>query len=181
LFTFRAGCLTLLRNRAWPVVFFALFALSCGYRVGYRAQADLPYKSVLVKKFANGSEEIGVEQWLYAALIERLQGVSGVRLVYDEGSADAVLEGRVQEVRTRAFAYSKQDNVAEYRLTMIAEVRLRRASSEELYWKDPFLTRFGQYLFLPNILEAEQNRKQAMQAVSVDLARDISDRILYPF
>lgn len=178
---FQEGCSILLRARVWFVAFVAFFALSCGYRAGYRTQAGLPYHRVLVKKFANGSEEIGVEQWLYAAIVERLQGASGVRLVYDEGSADAVLEGRIQEVRTRAFAYDKQDNVAEYRLTMIAEVCLRRASSEEPFWKDPFLTRFGQYLFLPNILEAEQNRKQAMQAVSMDLAKDISERILYPF
>lgn len=158
-----------------------VFVSCCGYRVGYRAQEGLPYRSVKVKKFENGSEEIGVEQWLHASLLERLQGTTGIRLVEDESQADAVLEGRVQEVRTRAFAYDKQDNVAEYRLTIIAEVRLRRALSEEVYWKDPFLTRFGQYLFLPNILEAEQNRKRAMQTLSQDLARDISERLLYPF
>jgi len=153
----------------------------CGYYLGHRASMGVPYSRVYVEKFYNASDEVGVEQWLYSSILERFQETNAMGITNDKNNANVVLYGRIKEVRVRAVAFNRLDNVAEYRVILVIEATLKNCDDNKVIWHDGFLTRFGDFLYNPNILEAEQNRSRAIQHVCKVVATDVYDKTIHPF
>lgn len=129
---------------------FALFfaSLGCSYKFGF-SERSLPggYTQVAIPVFKNLTQEVGIEMPFTNALINRFAR-SKVARVSDKDSAPLTLEGNIKTITVQPTAFQtnsdlktlKDDIVlaTEYRITITANLVLRRKSDEKIVWQGEF-------------------------------------------
>jgi hypothetical protein len=194
------------RVRVLAVAALAVVLAGCGYRFGGGGRAFAPeLRSVGVASFGNETREIGIEKRL-ALAIEREFAMRGpLRVASVAADGDLVLSGTVREAEDRPVAFNRKDEVLIYHTLLALDLELRRRDTGEILWQTRGLRATADYETVASVIVttssdfrrgtlnaedlggfteiqlAESRRRQAMERIIGDLARDVYDQIMEDF
>lgn len=158
----------------------------CGYtRKSLLAETIKSIHVAPVKNAIDLSEEVtdqkpfrvyrpGVEVELTNAVINRFIFDGNLKVAVPE-TADALLETRLIDYRRDALRYSDDDDVQEYRLTIVIDVRFVERATGRVIWSDAGLA--GDTSFFISGPRAISEDRAAQLAVE-DVARRVVDKTI---
>ena len=160
---------------------FILGLAGCGYHfIGEKSGVLTGIHSIAVPYFSNKSFEAGLERYLTEALVDEFVK-SRMIAVVDEGDADAVIRGKIENFREFVISFDKNDRALEYRALAVLEVTLERRDTGEVLWRNKELFHFDDYRVSSEIAETESNKLQAIKSISAEIAERIHDSIIEGF
>ena len=185
---------TFLRHAAWNMhhgafsilkrTFSLLFILGlagCGYHfIGQESEVLSGINAIAIPYFSNKSYEARLERYLTESLVDEFVKSRMIAIV-DEGDADAVIRGKIENFREYIISFDKEDQALEYRALALLEVTLERRDTGEVLWRNKELFHFEDYRVSPEIAETEANKEQAIKKISVEIAERIHDSIIEGF
>ena len=178
----------------------------CGYYFAGPARSFAPeLRTIGVEALANETREIGVEKRL-ALAIEREFAMRGpLRVARVPGEGDLVLSVTVRTAEDRPIAFNKKDEVLIYKTLLALDLDLKRRDTGELVWQARGLRSSGDYESVASVIVttssefrrstlnaedlggfteiqlAESRRRQPLERMVENLARDIYDQIMEDF
>ena len=161
-----------------------LLSAGCGYTT--RTSLRPGIRSVYVKPFANkidmtnpSSSYQNFPVYVHAmeiditnAVINQFQ-INGILRPADLPHADLSLEGDLVEFRQDALRFSNSDQIQQWRLNVVANVRAYDLSTKEKLWEENRIT--GDYIYITTGPNAE-SESSALQKAIQDLARRVVER-----
>ena len=151
-----------------------LILTGCAYHFGNVPSQEIKgIESINVPVVINETYEPGIGVLVTDTLIQRFHS-DGTLTVKREGNADAILEVKLTEFRRSPLRSTRNDTrvVAEYRVFLIAEVKLKRIGGPTIFSeKISGETEF----FIGNDLQ--EGERQAMGLAAEDLANNIVLRV----
>jgi hypothetical protein len=161
-----------------------LGSASCGYSTRSGLASHL--RTVYIKPFTNKIDltqlttdyerfplyRPGMEIDVTNAVIDRFQ-FTGLLRPSRSGNADSRVEGELVEFRRDALRYNASQQVEEWRLNVVVNVRFYDLHSNLLLWEEPRLTGDTTYFELGANAEAES---VALDRAVEDLARRVVER-----
>ena len=161
----------------------------CGYtsRTVYHG----PYKTIFIEPFANKVDLLSenatspsqrfrtyhplLENDIRAAVINRFMYDGGIRLARKE-DADIVLKGELIDYQRDALRYeNNQQDVAEYRVSLIMHLVLLKKGEEAPLWEESNFV--GDATYFTSGTQAK-TEKTALDAAIADLARRVLERLV---
>jgi hypothetical protein len=172
--------------RRAAVASLVLLVAGCGYTVKSNLPEDI--RAVHVAPVVNAidlSAEIGgkehfrvyrpgVEVELTDAIINQFILEGSLKIV-DRERADAVVEARLVDYRRDPLRYDDDDDIQEYRLNVVADVKVFRVSDKKVLWEQPRLT--GDTTFFLSGPRAVSEDEAAARAVA-DAARRVVENVV---
>lgn len=180
-------------------------ASSCGYQFAAGGRTfDAGTRTIGVRTFANETREVGVEKRLTMA-IEREFVIRGPLKVVSADECDLVLTGTVKSAEDRPVAFNRDDEVLIYQTVLALDLELRRRDSGKLVWKIHGLRVADDYESVASVVVttssdfrkatlnpadlggftdiqlAETRRRQTLERMIGNLARDVYDQIMEDF
>ncbi|MEE4253166.1 MAG: LptE family protein [Desulfuromusa sp.] len=155
------------------ILFFCL--VGCGYHFPGQGGA-LPggVEKIYIPLFVNKTAEPQLENKLTSRISEVFSRNSKISQVEKKESAEAILEGTIRAYKSRALSYDPNDDIGEYRATMIVDVVLRKPDSEEFLWKRA-VTWSEEYSSA-----ADKNNQYSLEKVAIDeITLRLAEEILY--
>lgn len=163
--------------------------IGCGY--SYRAVYNLPYKTIFVDTFGNKVDIVSedatslsqrfrtyhplMEKDLRTAVINRLMFDGGLRLA-DKEDADLILKGDLIDYQRDALRYeNNQEDVSEYRISLIMRLTLFKKGQEAPLWDEPNFV--GDTTYFTSGAQAKSEKDALDNAIS-DLARRVIERMV---
>jgi hypothetical protein len=101
-------------------------------------------ESVSVPAFQNDTAEFGLAEALTEGIINGFIADNQVK-VLDQGSAQAVLNGKVVEYQRKAYTFDENDQVQEYIVEIYVDADLVKADGTGAVWNAPRMRGFGIY------------------------------------
>jgi outer membrane lipopolysaccharide assembly protein LptE/RlpB len=167
----------------FPIAFCLLLLPACGYHVAGQATRIPPdVKTIAVPVFKNMSSTYRIEQQVTSAVTRELLDRTHFRIVPKVAGADAVLEGIVKDVRSRAITFDVNTGIAtSLQVQVTADVKLQDLHSHKVLFSN------NNYIFrqeyqiseIPSALFEED--RPALERLSRDLARTLVTDILENF
>ncbi len=113
-----------------------LLVCACGYHLPGRG-TSLPddVQTVYVEPFENKTTEPFLETPLTNEVRDQFSRRRTVEVVGSPDLADAILTGTIVSYRSSTVSYDRDDDITEYRATMIVDAALTRANGEEVIWQ----------------------------------------------
>lgn len=181
----RIGCQLFLLS----AVCFLFSAFGCGYST--HSVYHGPYKTIFIEPFANKVDILSedatstsqrfrtyhplLETDLRTAVINRFMFDGGLRIAAKEG-ADVVLKGELIDYRRDALRYeNNQEDVAEYRVSLIMRLTLFKKGEEKPLWNEPGF--IGDATYFTSGAQAK-TEKAALDVAIADLARRVVERTI---
>ena len=180
-------------------------ASGCGYQfVAGGRTFDAGIHTIGVRAFANETREIGFEKRLTMA-IEREFVIRGPLKVVSADEGDVVLTGTVKSAEDRPVAFNRDDEVLVYQTVLALDLELRRRDNGKLVWRIRGLrvaedyesvasvvvttsSDFRKFTLNPadlggftDIQLAETRRRETLERMIGNLARDVYDQIMEEF
>ncbi len=165
----------------------ALFFVSgCGYTT--RSLLPPNFKSIYVDNFANNIKisaeqsnvrayrgyRPGMETSIRKAVMDRFLFDGNLKLTA-EGSADLVLQGSLLDYKRDPLRYDNNDNIEEYRITLIVNLKLEDVKAGKVVWEEKNFA--GETTYRTGGSYAI-NENAAVDAAITDLARRIVERTI---
>ena len=158
-----------------------IFGLTgCGYHFIGQSDVLTGIHSIAVPYFANESFEPGLERYMTDALVDEFVKSRIVSIV-DEGDADAVIRGQIEQFREFVISYDKNDNALEYRALMVLDVTLEKRDTGEVIWRNKELFHFEDYRVSSEIAVTEANKGHVIKKIAAEMAERIHDSIIEGF
>lgn len=177
----------------------------CGYQfaAGGR-QFDAGIRTIGVKTFANQTREIGVEKKL-AMAIEREFVIRGPLKVANIDESDLQLTGTVKAAEDRPVAFNRDDEVLIYQTVLSLDLELRKREGGAVVWRVQGLRVTDDYESVASVIVttssefrsgtlnpedlgaftdvqlAETRRRETLDRMISNLARDVYDQIMEDF
>lgn len=172
----------------FSIIYFLLSIIGCGYT--YRTTYNLPYKTIFVDTFGNKVDIVSenatslsqrfrtyhplMERDLRTAVINRLMFDGGLRLASKE-DAELILKGDLIDYQRDALRYeNNQEDVSEYRISIIMRLTLLKRGEEEPLWDEPNFV--GDATYFTSGAQAK-TEKDALDIAISDLSRRVIERI----
>jgi hypothetical protein len=193
------------RGRAALIGLAFACATGCGYQFAAGGRTfDATVRTIGVRTFANETREIGVEKRLTMA-IEREFVIRGPLKVTAADEGDLVLTGTVKSAEDRPVAFNRDDEVLIYQTILALDLELRRRDNGKLVWKVHGLRVADDYESVASVIVttssdfrrgtlnpedlggltdiqlAETRRRQTLERMIGNLARDVYDQIMEDF
>lgn len=177
-----------MKTRLWllsAVLISCSFLLaSCGYTT--RSLIATRYSTVCVEPFSNKIDiakeaESYSKYTVYKPLLESDVTRKVIdRYIFDgnlkptdKETADLILSGEIVEFRRQPLRYTDSDNVEEYRLSIVVNMRLKEADGDRTLWQENNFA--GEATYFTTGAEAKSEEAAIADAVD-DLARRIVER-----
>ncbi len=195
------------RRTAWLGAFGATLALvaGCGYRFAGGGRSFAPeLRTIGVRTLANETRELGVGKRL-AMAIEREFTRRGPLKIAKPDEGDLVLTGIVKTAEDRPVAFNRDDEVLVYQTVLALDLDLRRRDTGTLVWKVRGLRVADDYETVASVIVttssdfrkstlnpedlggftdvqlAETRRRETLERMIENLARDVYDQIMEDF
>jgi len=154
----------------------------CGYRIASENRVRLPFKSIAVEPLESDTTTFKVEQYLTRSLVNELVEKSSFEVINDTLSADAVLWGRVHEVRASPITFARRgDFGSTFLVSLRVTLLLRdRKSNEIVYRMDDYSFR-EQYVINIEVENFFTEENPALKRIARDFAEDAVSAILEGF
>ena len=167
--------------RFLTVLLLLLTVVGCGYHFPAQGGA-LPggVQKIFLPLFANETAEPRLENYLSSKVSEVFARNANLLQVEDRQQAEAVLEGVISSYRTRAYSYDKNDDISEYRSTMVVNAKLRQVEDGRLLWQGQ-VSWDDEYPAADDKSLQEDFEQQAIEEISLRLAEELFYRLLDDF
>ncbi len=167
--------------RFLTVLLLLLTVVGCGYHFPAQGGA-LPggVQKIFLPLFANGTAEPRLENYLSSKVSEVFARNANLLQVEDRQQAEAVLEGVISSYRTRAYSYDKNDDISEYRSTMVVSAKFRQVEDGRLLWQGQ-VSWDDEYPAADDKSLQEDFEQQAIEEISLRLAEELFYRLLDDF
>jgi len=160
---------------------FILGIAGCGYHfIGQESEVLSGIHSIAIPYFSNKSYEAGLERYLTEALVDEFVKSRMVPIV-DEGDADALIRGQIENFREFEISYDRDDMALEYRAQVVLDITLEKKDTGEVLWRNKEFLHFEDYRVSPEIAVTEANKEQAIKKIAVEMAERIHDSIIEGF
>lgn len=182
-FAIEALCL----KSAFIIILFvacSLWLVACGYTT--RSMISSEFKTIYVMPFTNKIDitrdsDAANKYRIYRPMLESEITNSVINKFLSDGnlkpvkeqSADLILKGELAEFRRDALRYSESDEVTEYRINLIVNIRLWDRKNDKLVWEENNFT--GETTYFTTGTQAKSESTAVSDAES-DLARRIVER-----
>ena len=163
-------------------LFVLMFCLSgCGYHFPGQAGA-LPggVEELYIPLFVNKTAEPQLEYQMTSRISEVFSRNSEISQVEKPIHAEATLVGTIRDYKTRALSYDSQDDIGEYRATMIVNAQLRQVETEQLLWEGT-VSWSAEYSAVDDKSEQEGFEAQALDEITLRLAEELLYKLLDDF
>ena len=158
-----------------------LLLSGCGYHFPGQAQTfPGEVRTVYLSLLVNRTAEPQLENQLGNMVSEVLARNGKISLVEDQKGAEAILEGVISGYETRALSYDRNDNISEYRSTMVFVAKLRRVKDGRVLWQGR-ISQDGEYSGVLDKALQEDLEQQAIEKISRRMADELSYRLLEDF
>ena len=120
-----------------------VLTLSCSH---YSVSGSLPghIKNAAVPLFENETVEPGIVQEVTETVIDAIIS-NGAMKVVGEAQADAVVNGKIVNVRDEADSYSKDEQAKQFRIRIVAEVQFFDKRKNKVIWEEKSLEGWARY------------------------------------
>ncbi len=159
-------------------------ASGCGYTT--RSAISSSYKKIYIMPFVNkidlsletyvsNSNQLyrpGLETALTRAVIDKYLFDGNLRPASQESSS-LILEGELVDFRRAPLRYDDNDNVSEYRVSIVVHIKLKDTRSGEIKWEENTFTGDTTYFTAGSQAKTEST---SIQDALTDLARRIVER-----
>lgn len=166
---------------AIPLFLLALAVCGCGYTT--RSNISQDFRTINITPFANKVDitsetntgnkyriyRPGLETDITKSVISRFLFDGNLRPV-NKDTADLVLEGELAEFRRDPLRYTESDEVEEYRVNIVVNIRMRDKRNNKLLWEERGFT--GDTTYFP----AKKSEASAINDAIADLSRRIVQR-----
>ncbi|MDY0190335.1 MAG: LptE family protein [Desulfuromonas sp.] len=158
-----------------------LVASGCGYHLpGSGTSLPEDINTLCIEPFANKTTEPFIETQLTNEVRDQFARRQTMQVVSSDAQADAILSGNVTSYRSNSITYDQNDDITEYRVTMVVEAKLVRSVDSEVIWQG---TVQWQEEFYANDDRAEQDysESEAQETLTRRLAQEVYNRITDDF
>lgn len=173
--------LFLKRSDIWIIFLFVMIVSACGYKFTGGGIFPAGIKSICVVTLENRTSETGAENIFTNDLIYEVTRGNKVILTTKD-KADALLSGIIKSINiqtiSRKEAYSSLS--LERRVTVTVDVKLTDFNGR-IIWSANDIKANEAYDVMPDKLATEQNRRNAISAISKRLAEKLYARITDDF
>lgn len=168
-------------RRLLPLVALLSLLGGCGYHLPGRGN-NLPpdVQTLYVEIFANRTTEPFLENRITDLVTQEFARRRSLRLIEDAARADAVLSGTVASYASSSISYGSDDEVTEYRSSMVISAHLRRSADGKTLWKGT-LSWTEEYPSSDDKTVQEDNEAAAIEEISARLAEELYFRIVDNF
>lgn len=118
----------------WIALCLCAAVSGCGYSYA-NSRLSEQYATVAVPAFKNKSFEPDIQILITNLLIRELLADGRFRVVDDPASADLVLTGAVTGLAARAISFSTEDNIGQFKITILARASLEDARAGRIIWQ----------------------------------------------
>jgi len=155
--------------------------LGCGYHFPGQSGA-LPegVEKLYVPLFINKTAEPQLENKMTSRVSEVFSRNNKISQVEKSEYAEAVLLGTIRDYETRAVSYGSNDNIGEYRSTMVVDVVLQQADTERSLWQGN-VSWSDEYSASDDKNLQEDLEQQAIDEITLRLAEEILYQLLDDF
>lgn len=167
--------------RLLVIVITLLSVFGCGYHFPGKG-GSLPgeVQKVYLPLFVNRTSEPQLESLLSNNVSEVFARNGNISQVETQQQAEAVLEGVVSSYSSRAVSYDKNDDISEYRSTIVIDVALRQVSDGRLLWQGS-VAWSDEYPATDDKAEQEDRERDAIENISLRIAEELLSRLLDDF
>jgi len=173
--------LFLKKNNIWIIFLLPMFFSACGYRFTGGGSFPAGIRSVCISTLENRTSETGAENIFTNDLIYEITRDNKAVLTA-KGKADALLSGVIKsmsiETISRKSAHSSLS--LERRVTVTVDLKLTDPDGRVI-WSAKGVSAKEAYDVMPDKLATEQNRRNAISALSKRLAERLYARITDDF
>ena len=161
----------------------SLFSLACGYRVAGRGEHLPPHiKTLAVPIFTNETPRFRIEQRVSAAITRELIERTHFRVTPDPAQADALLSGKIKEVRSGVIAYDLSTGRATtLQVQVLAQVDLVDLHTKQVLFSNRNFIFREQYQISQTSSALFEEQDPALDRLSRDLARTLVTEIVENF
>lgn len=173
-------------RRAAAVLMLSAVLAGCGYTTKSLLPEDIkrihimPVKNAIDLSSENSGKDHfrvyrpGLEVELTNAIINRFIFDGNLR-VSGPNDADVIVEAKLVDYRRDALRYTERDDIEEYRVNVVLDVAVYRASNRQMLWQSTAVT--GDTTFFVAGQRATSEDEAAARAVE-DVARRVADKTL---
>ncbi|MCW8858978.1 MAG: LPS assembly lipoprotein LptE [Deltaproteobacteria bacterium] len=159
----------------------ALVLLGCGYHFpGQGGTLPAGVEKLYIPLFVNKTAEPQLENRLTASVSEVLSRNKSLVQVGRPDQADALLLGTLDRYQRRALSFDKNDDITEYRATLVASLQLKKARTEDLLWQKT-LSWSADYRAAADRTAQRDLENQAIDEISLRLAEELLNALLDDF
>ncbi len=168
-----------MKNLAVAILLLCL--CGCGYHFPGKG-GSLPgdVEKLYLPLFVNQSTEPQIENLLSNDVSEVFARNGNISQVGSEQLAEAVLDGVISSYSSRAISYDKNDDISEYRATMVIDVALRQVADGRLLWQGS-VSWSNEYLADDDKTVQEDLERDAIEEISQRLSEELLSRLLDDF
>jgi len=154
---------------------------ACGYHFPGQG-GNLPggVEKIYIPLFVNKTAEPQLENKLTSRISEVFSRNSNISQVEKKESAEAILEGTIRDYRSTALSYDLNDDIGEYRATMIVDIVLRQPETDELLWEGT-ASWSEEYSSATNKNDQDGLEKIAIDEITLRLAEEVLYQLLDDF
>lgn len=159
----------------------SLILSGCGYHLpgrGVSLPADI--KTVCIEPFANKTAEPFIETQLTNEVRDQFARRRTMEVLSGEENADAVLSAAVTSYRSNSITYNQNDDITEYRVTMVVDAKLVRTVDDEVVWQGTVQWQ-EEFYASPDRAEQDYRESEAQQNLTRRLAQEVYNRITDDF
>ncbi len=159
-----------------------LFCLvGCGYHFPGQAGA-LPggVEKLYIPSFINRTAEPQLEYKMTTQVSEVFARNSKIVQVENPNNAEAILAGTIRDYKSRALSYDPNDNIGEYRSTMVVDVVLRQVETDQSLWQRT-ISWSEEYRAADDKNDQEDFEQQAIDEIILRLAEETLYQLLDDF
>ena len=158
-----------------------LFLTGCGYHFpGQSGSLPAGVEKLYIPLFRNTTAEPQLENMMTSRVSEVFSRNSKISQVEDQDDAEAILEGTIRDYKSRALSYDNNDDISEYRSTMIIDAVLRQTKTEQLLWEGT-VSWNEEYSAADDKIDQEDFEQQAIDEITLRLAEEILYKLLDDF
>ncbi len=167
--------------RIVPAIILLLVLFGCGYQFAGRSDS-LPggVQTVHLSLFANQTAEPQLENFLANKVSEVFARNSSISQIEKVELAEAVLSGEILSYGSSAISYDQNDDISEYRVTMVVAATLRQVADGRALWQGT-LSWSGEYPAADNKTLQEDFERAAAEEISLRLAEELHSRLTNNF
>ncbi|SEA47668.1 Outer membrane lipoprotein LptE/RlpB (LPS assembly) [Desulfuromusa kysingii] len=158
-----------------------LFLAGCGYHFpGQGGTLPEGVEKVYIQLFTNKTSQPQLDNKLTSRVSEVFSRNNKISQVEHIGQAEAILEGTIRSYSSRALSYDSNDDIGEYRATMVVDVTLKKPNTEAPIWTGT-VSWSEEYSSSANKNDEDDLEQNAINEITLRMAEEILYKMLDDF
>ena len=155
---------------------------SCGYRVASENRIKMPFKSVAIEPLESDTTTFKIEQFLTRSLASEFVEKSSFQVINDSSVADAILWGRVHEVKASPITFARSgDFGSTFLVSLRVSLLMRDRRNGEIVFKMDDYSFREQYVVNIEVENFFKEENPALLRIARDFAESVVSTILEGF